>query len=49
MDKLKQPQDLTKEEMIKEIEVRDNLIQVLLKDNENIERKLKITGGIYQP
>ena len=46
---LKQPQDLTKEEMIKEIEVRDNLIQVLLKDNENIERLLKITGGIYQP
>ena len=44
MDKLKQLKDLTEEEVIKEIEIRDNLIQVLTKANEKVERLLKTTG-----
>lgn len=35
-------QDLTKEELIKEIEIRDNLVKVLIKANELAEKLLKL-------
>ena len=39
---MKRLEDLTKEELIKEIEIRDDLIKALIKANENAERLLKL-------
>ena len=44
---MREPKDLTKEELIKEIKIRDDLVKVLIKANENAERLLTINKGNY--
>ena len=45
--KLKKPEDLTKEELIKEIRIRDKVIKIYSKQFIVLEELLKIPRGIY--